>query len=448
MICDMYEYDTIAAVATAPGKGGISVVRISGPQSLAKAKMLFRGTKDPQKHNRMMIYGHIVDSGEILDEVLLCFMKSPHSYTREDMVEIHCHGGYAAASAVIAALTRKGIRLAEPGEFTKRAFLNGRIDLVQAESVMEIVMSESSEHLKRAEKLMDGTFSGHIDNILEKIAHCLTYLELNIDFLNQDNQAIQWEELRSSISSAIDTIDTMIVSYTTAKRIRDGLQVVIAGKVNSGKSSLFNTLLGRKRAIVNGSPGTTRDWLEERIELEGISINLIDTAGLRQTDNDVEQEGVRESMRLISDADIIISLVESIDKDPVAVETFENDEYVIRVLSKSDLLSEKKPNKHWLPVSVKTGAGLKELKKTLVDKSRLLVQNSGNNPVVLIDRHRNELQKARDALKEALKSMESWSEEITALELREAKKHIEAILGRTIDIDVLDSIFRNFCIGK
>jgi len=448
MLYDTDKNHTIAAVSTAPGKSGIAVVKVSGGDSIRIAKSIFTGSKDPEHLNRVMVYGHIVDNGVSIDEVLICYMKSPHSYTGEDVVEIQCHGGYAAARTILKKLIEHGAVPAEPGEFTKRAFLNGRIDLIQAESVMEIVSAEGREHLRRAERLMEGAFSKRIDLLLEDLKYNLSLLEVNIDFHHHVTDTIQKDNLRDSLTNIIFTLDTMIASYRTSQRIKDGLRVVLAGKVNSGKSSLFNALLGRKRAIVTSIPGTTRDWLEERIELDGISINLIDTAGLRKNADDIELEGVRESERFLRDADIIVYLIEAYDTGSLALCQIENKENVIHLLSKSDLLPDKPYNSESIAVSSKTGDGLDELTGALEQMARPLIENFDSDSLVMIERHKRELEKSRDSVKRAIDSIDSWSEEVTVLELNEALRHIEAILGRNIDLDVLDSIFKQFCIGK
>ena len=441
--------DTIVAIATAAGKSGIAVVRMCGPASLALSSSVLKASRDPGKHVREMVYGRIVDNGETIDEVLACYMKAPHSYTGDDVVEIQCHGGSASAHAILELLARKGARLAEPGEFTKRAFLNHRIDLVQAESVMEIVSAEGREHLRRAERLMDGTFSKRIASILSTLDHALSLLELNIDFLHQGGiDAVTDDELSASLGAIIETMNTMIASYAAGKRIRNGVNVVLAGAVNAGKSSLFNALLGRKRAIVNGSPGTTRDWLEEHIDIDGLAINLIDTAGLRDTHDDVEREGVFESERLLRDADIIVHLDEC---DGSAIFFTNNDvptDRVIRLLSKSDTLKDELSETDRFPVSSVTGEGIDRLKNEIVKKAREIVHASSGDSIILVERHLNELTSARDSVKRALESLGAWSEEVTVLELKEAQSHIESILGRNVDIDVLDTIFSRFCIGK
>lgn len=396
-----------------------------------------------------MIYTRLANTDGIIDEALVCYMKAPRSYTGEDVVEIQCHGGYASARAILASLLSNGARAAAPGEFTKRAFLNGRIDLVQAESVMEIVAAESADHLRHAERLMDGTFSRRIEKILADLTHCLSLLELNIDFLHQGGiDAITRDELKQSINAIISTIDTMLSTYTTGKRIREGIKIVLAGNVNTGKSSLFNAILGRRRAIVNSTPGTTRDWIEEKIELDGVAVNLIDTAGLRLTEDDIEREGVTEAERLLGQADIVLYLIEGTlpPIKPPILET--SDARIIQVLSKSDLHDYPVTGNDTVAVSSKTGDGISQLIDIMTAYARSTVGMEKIDSIVLIERHRSELLSAHTSLDRALGSIEHWSEEVTVFELNEAKTHIEAILGRNIDIDVLDSIFSSFCIGK
>jgi tRNA modification GTPase len=442
------EKDTIAAIATAPGRAGIAIVKISGKDSISILHSLFQGKKDPEFFPRRMIHGIINDLSKTVDEALVCFMEAPHSYTGEDVVEIQCHGGYASAGAILALVVGKGARPAEPGEFTRRAFLNGRIDLIQAEAVIEIVAAEGKEHLRRAEKLMEGAFSRRIETLLDELIHSASITELNIDFLEQGLEAIPMMQLKNSIKKTIETLDTMLRSYTAAQRIKNGLRVAITGKVNSGKSSLFNTLLGRKRAIVNERPGTTRDWIEEKIELSGLPINLIDTAGLRETDDDIEREGVNEAKRFLRDADIVISLKEQEDiYRMVECITIESQK-IIPVISKADLFDKRLKNNELIYISTLTGEGIESLIAAIVTLARPLINTEDSDSLVMVERHRLLLSRARKHLFDALLSLDTWSEEITALELREAQRSLEEILGKNISLDVLDDIFKNFCIGK
>jgi len=444
MIRSTTKDDTIAAIATPQGKGGISIVRVSGQDSIPIVRKIFRGGRLSDDADRCMIYGHIVDGDETVDEVLVCVMKAPRSYTCEDVVEIQSHGGGAAARTILALVCKKGARYARPGEFTRRAFLNGRIDLVQAESVMEVVEARGREHLRQAERLMDGDFSKRIGKLIDDLQHSMVLLELNIEFLHQGHEAVREGELRSSIETVADSVRKMLATYAAGKRIRDGVTVVLTGKVNAGKSSLFNALLGRKRAIVHPEPGTTRDWIGETIELDGIEINLIDTAGIRPTVSEIEREGVTESIRLVDSADIVVSLTESTDRhrQPGA-----GDPRTVEIVSKSDLVQHS-PDDTTLFVSTVTGEGIENLKRTLARKALDLVRTNDNDAVVMLERHRHLLTLTLESLERAKASIAAWSEEITTYELNEAKRHLEDILGKNIDLGTLDALFSRFCIGK
>jgi tRNA modification GTPase len=443
----LQDRDTIVAVSTAPGRAGIAVVRMSGPDALSIARTVFTGVHDPGDHIRHMVYGRIHDGAETIDEALVCYMRAPRSYTGEDVVEIHSHGGSAAASSVLSLLVAHGARPAEPGEFTKLAFLNGRIDLVQAEAVMEIVSAEGRNYLRKAEQLMNGAFSRRIGELLEKLTDALARVEINIDFNEQGIDAIPAGELKHRVETAIASLDTMIGSYRAARRLRDGLNIVLAGKVNVGKSSLFNTLLGRKRAIVHERPGTTRDWIEEKIEMEGIPVNLIDTAGLRATSDTVEIEGVMEAERFIREADAVIHLIEG-TTDDVPLNNLLEKTHVITVFSKSDLVPADARQPKRLYVSSVTGEGIEECRIQLVQAAKTILNESDGEPLVMVERHRRHLACARTHLANALESIDTWSEEITAEEIRAASREISSILGRTVPSNILDEIFKNFCIGK
>ncbi len=443
--------DTIAAISTPAGKGGISIVKISGPDSIETVNKIFTSRKNPELYERTMVYGHIADNSEKLDEVLVCYMKSPHSYTGEDIVEIQSHGGFAAAEAILGLLLKRGIRFAEPGEFTKRAYLNGKMDLAQAEAVMEIVSADNREYLKNAEQLLEGSFSKQIEILISEMKKSLSYLEYSIDFQEQEDESVPRAEIKQSVEKTIKTLDKMITSYKMSTRIKHGINVVLAGKTNSGKSSLFNTLLGKKRAIVHRKEGTTRDWIEEKIEIQGIPVNLIDTAGLRFTECEIEREGVNETERLLKKADIVVYLHDSTENIGAFKDSEENIKTkpgYIHISSKSDLAESPQKHHELLAVSSITQEGITDLMSHIVMTSRLLIQDGKCNTPVMVDRHRIELNKARKNLKNAISLMDTWSEEIISLELNDAHKHLEAVIGRNIDIDVLDEIFQNFCVGK
>ncbi|MFC1489799.1 tRNA uridine-5-carboxymethylaminomethyl(34) synthesis GTPase MnmE [Candidatus Latescibacterota bacterium] len=440
--------DTIAAISTAPGRSGISILKMSGPDAVNLVSGIFSNSNHPGFLKRVMVYGKVVDKTEHIDDVLVCVMKAPSSYTGEDVVEIQSHGGYAAAETILEILLTSGARLAGPGEFTKRAFLNGRLDLAQAEGVMEIVSADTREHLKNAEHLLEGAFSKQINELISALTKTASLLEYNIDFQDGSAESVQKDDIKDSLAETIIKLDAMITSYKTAKRIKYGLNVVIAGNVNAGKSSLFNKLLGRNRAIVNSTKGTTRDWLEEKIDLNGISVNLIDTAGIRHTEDEIEREGVQNTEKLLKKADFIIYLHDSRDADSLSeLEIPDNEKYII-LLSRCDLAKDIPPIEGVISVSSKTGVGIDRLISELTTRAKSLIKTGDTDSLVMVERHRIEITRARTSLKKALSSIDSWSEEIISLELSEALNHLEAVIGQNISIDVLDEIFKNFCVGK
>ncbi len=440
--------DTIAAVSTAPGRSGIAVLKISGSDAVAIVRGLFSNASHPDFLKRTMIFGHIIDKSDHIDDVLVCVMKGPSSYTGEDVVEIQSHGGYGAAETILELLLRSGARFAEPGEFTKRAFLNGRIDLAQAEGVMEIVSADTREHLTNAEHLLEGLFSKQVDDLIASLTKTASLLEYNIDFQEGGTESVRKDEIKAAISETIDTLDTMITSYKTAKQIKYGLNVVIAGYVNAGKSSLFNKLLGKNRAIVNRTKGTTRDWLEEKIDLNGMPVNLIDTAGIRLTEDEIEREGVRKTEELLEKADIILYLHDIRDTDTLSENTPSYPERQIKLLSKCDLAPDTIAPDGMILISSKTGSGMNLLTDELTRRAESILRRGSDDSLVMVERHRIELDLARGNLKNALSGADDWSEEIVSFELNEAREHLEAILGRNIGINVLDEIFRMFCVGK
>ena len=440
------ESDTIAAISTPCGKGGIAVIKISGPDSLNILRNLSETIKDPETSPREMIYTKINNKGHVVDEALICFMKAPHSYTGEDVAEIQCHGGSVPAEEILRLVIENGARYSEPGEFTKRAFLNGRIDLTQAEGVMEIVNSDNREHLRKAEQLLEGELSSKIKLIIEKTDECLTDLEYNIEFSqDQSGTPVSCDKIKRNIQSLIKSTNNLLSGFKTSKRLRNGFTVIIAGKVNSGKSSLFNRLTGRKRSIVHHTEGTTRDWIEERIELDGIPFNLIDTAGLRESADVIENVGIRETTKLLKIADMVVYLHNSSSSEETL---FKSGSKYINVFSKCDLLTKKQKNPDFLYVSSKTGEGVERLLETLKINASRLLQSGHNTPSLINERHYTELKKASELFKDAVTNIDMGSEEIVSYDLTEAKHSLEAILGKNMDFNIIDNIFKNFCVGK
>jgi tRNA modification GTPase len=444
------QQDTIAAISTPSGTGGIAIVRMSGPLSTDIVRSVFSG-HDPSAHPRVMLHGYIRDDGADLDEVLVCSMPAPHSYTTEDVVEIHCHGGRVSARTVLDLLTRSCARLAEPGEFTRRAFLGGRIDLIQAEAVMEMITAGSRAALRNAERLLHGDFSHRIEDILGHITHARAGIETSIDFLHDDTESQSRKDILTDVDAARTAVSAMLASHASARRVHDGVAVVIAGKVNSGKSSLFNALLGRSRAIVTPTPGTTRDWIEEQIECGGYPVNLIDTAGIRDTEDAVERHGVSASKRLLSQADIVLTVTDTssdtfTEVHPLAEEV--PDCPHIRVYTKIDLVPGLTPPDDGFPVSSITGTGIDALRTQLEATARERCISADIDTPVFLERHHAALKSVDAALAATVATLAEGSDDTAALELADAALVLSGLLGKTAGPDVLDSIFREFCIGK
>ena len=444
------QQDTIAAISTPPGTGGIAIVRMSGHLSFGIVRDVFTG-RAPEAHPRIMLHGYIRDGGADLDEVLVCAMPAPHSYTTENVVEIHCHGGRVPALAVLGLLTSRGARLADPGEFTRRAFLGGRVDLIQAEAVMEMITAGSRAALRNAERLLHGDFSLRISDILDHVTRARAGIEASIDFLHDDTEPSVRDDIHADVDAARTAVSALLASHESARRVRDGVAVVIAGPVNSGKSSLFNALLGRSRAIVTPTPGTTRDWIEEQIELDGYPVNLIDTAGIRDTEDDVERHGVFASKRLLAHADIVLSLTDT-SSDTSAGEHHLMDAIpdcpVILVHTKIDLAPDFTPPDDAYSVSSITGAGITSLRTHLAVAARDRCTTADIDTPVFLERHHAALAAVDAALDATTAALNDDREDVAALELSDAAKALSGLLGKSADPDVLDTIFSGFCIGK
>ncbi len=438
--------DTIAAIATPPGRGGIAIVRLSGPDSFAIVRDLFDGP-DPAAHPRTLLYGCIRDTAGPVDKVLAAAMPAPNSYTGEDVAEIHCHGGGAAASAILGICLAHGARAAGPGEFTRRAFENSRIDLTQAEAVVAVVDAGSRTELRYAEHLMDGSFARRATALLDRITSCRALLEASLDFLHDETEDPDAAAITAELETARAEVDSFLAAYRTSRRLRDGITVVIAGPVNCGKSSLFNALIGRPRAIVTDIPGTTRDWIEERIELSGFPVNLVDTAGLRDTSDTVETAGIAASHDLLARADAVLLLSDGTVEAPAASLAGRDPATMLRVRTKRDL-HPTTPHACECWVSALTGAGLPDLREKITALVRTLLDAGDGDASLILDRHRDALETARGSLTAAVESLANGGYDIAALESAAAGRAIEAILGLSVSPNVLDEIFRRFCVGK
>ncbi len=451
--------DTICAISTPPGEGGIGIIRISGLKAHILLQKIFHPASKREIYQPRTLYlGNIIDKDEKreVDEVFMVLLKAPKTYTREDMAEIYSHGGFVTQQSILSLLIKYGSRLAEPGEFTKRAFLNGRIDLLQAESVLDIIQSETNEELKCALEHLEGKLSLKINEIKDDIKQILAETEALIDFPEEEIDVDQ-EQYRATLRSVHKGIERLIKSYFEGKAIHHGLEALIIGRTNVGKSSLLNALLLKEKAIVTPLPGTTRDLIEDTIHIRGIKVKIVDTAGLRIPKDVVEQEGIDRVKSKIPRADLIIWVL-----DGSAVYTTE-DEDIFRSIEGTNILVA--INKIDLPqkldntiitsrrvdffeISALMGSGLEELKDGIYRK---LMGKRGKRAGLLITniRHRELLQKAFDALGRAINCQKREEPlEFMAFELREALFHLGEITGETCPEEILHDIFSRFCIGK
>jgi tRNA modification GTPase len=456
----MFEQDTICAVSTPPGAGGIGIIRISGGTAIGIALKIFKPRRDKNlmtASSHSIFYGHVVDpaSGETVDEALLSLMRAPSTYTREDVLEIHCHGGMMPLSRTLGLLISAGARQAEPGEFTKRAFLNGRIDLAQAEAVMDIIRAKTDLSLRAANEQLLGGLSGEIAGLRDRLLSLTAAVEAGIDFPEEDIETGTGQPLADEADRMLAVVDSLLSDYAYGKILRDGFATAIVGKPNVGKSSLLNALLKQNRAIVTEVPGTTRDVLEEYLNISGVPIKILDTAGIRHSHDIVEQEGVRRSIAAIGSADIVLLVLDG--SQPFTAEDRRvmdevQDKRVIAIINKSDLprkLGQFNEPAAQISVSCRTGEGLDGLKRVLSDQVKQGTISSREHVWAVNQRHKTALEQTKESLQKALESITSGlSPEFIALDLRGALDSLGLIIGATYTEDILERIFNDFCIGK
>lgn len=455
----MYVRDTIAAISTPVGEGGIGIVRISGPQALPIARSIFRSKSNGGLKSHRFSYGAVLhpETGELVDEAMVVFMKAPNSYTREDVVEIQCHGGSLVVGRILSLALSEGARLADPGEFTKRAFLNGRIDLVQAEAVMDVISSRTDASLALAQHQREGLLSRRISVVKEGILYALAYVEALIDFPEDDVDVAVETDVLGRVTPALAELNALIEGFDEGRVLRDGVSVVIAGKPNVGKSSLLNTLLKEKRAIVTSVPGTTRDLIEEVVNINGLPVKLLDTAGIRESEDQVEQEGVRLSLDRIPKADLVLFVVDGSapfgDEDAAILQAIGTKSCLV-VKNKSDLTGQLQLpagcNAPAVAISTLTGEGVPGLRDAI---SRAFMHGAAidSREFVAVSkaRHRDALLKARTSLESFVGNLHAGvSMELLPVDLRDALDAVGEVTGETTADDVLDRIFSSFCIGK
>lgn len=451
--------DVIAAISTPLGEAGLSVIRVSGQGSIELADKIFRfpaANKTLSKASSHTIhYGFVFNGEEKIDEVMVNVLRSPRTFTCEDTVEFQCHGGLYTTKLVLNTILEAGARLAVPGEFTKRAFVNGRIDLAQAEAVADLIHARSQRTMRVAHDQLKGRLSREVENVREDIMNVLAHVEAHIDFPDEDIAPDTQGELEKKITGAIDYLKRLIDTAYDGRLLRRGIRTAIVGKPNAGKSSLLNILLGEDRAIVSSVPGTTRDTIEEHATINGIPILFIDTAGLRDSDDEIEKEGIRRSMETLSQADLILHVFDaSVGMDSLD-EKFLNEnpsQRIISVANKCDLQDLNNISQHsenFVPISCHTNQGIDELKKRIENIFWKGGIDSSQDQVMINSRHEDLLVKAKTSLENTLQSLhDDWSLEVAAMELRMAANLIGEIVGKTSTEDLLDKIFSEFCLGK
>ncbi|MCX7816873.1 MAG: tRNA uridine-5-carboxymethylaminomethyl(34) synthesis GTPase MnmE [Syntrophales bacterium] len=458
--------DTIAALATPQGVGGIAVIRVSGPEAEKIANTVFRAHRNLTKlRSHTLHMGFVVDqeTNEIIDEVLAVLMRKPHSYTGEDVFEIHSHGGWVIPQRVLEAVLKAGARLAQPGEFTRRAFLNGRMDLSQAEAVCDLITAETKMAANLALTQLRGEVGKKIKTFVEELSNLLAHTEAVLDFSEDEEiPPLPKEEFVEKLQDIVGKLNRISASYKQGRMYRQGVSVVIVGRTNVGKSSLLNNLLGEKRAIVTPIPGTTRDFIAETIEIGGLPVKLTDTAGIRNTDDIVEKEGIELVWEKVSTADVVILLFDGstpvTDEDIRIIQRLGSKSYIpainkvdLPIVISEDTIRNLTGGKTPLYISAKYGTGIEDLKKTIhkLFTSEIDQASEGENLLITSMRHKLAIDKAVFFLSQATSNI-IWnaSLELVAADLWDALNALEEITGKSVDDTILDKIFANFCIGK
>ena len=469
--------DTICAIATASGEGGIGIIRVSGEKAVEIASGVVRltsGRSLSEVPSHTLCHADIVGAlsespvrsgpaSTSIDEALAVVMRAPRSYTAEDVVEIHCHGGPFVLQCLCEVLVAKGARLAQPGEFTKRAFLNGKLDLTQAEAVLDTIRAKTATSLRLAQEQLRGSLSSEVGRIRQGLIHLLAHVEAAIDFTEEGITFIHERELIQGLESTLAELSRLIESYREGRILREGITAAIVGRPNVGKSSLLNALLQTDRAIVTSIPGTTRDVLEETLNIRGIPVRLLDTAGLRDTTDLVEQEGVRRSRVAMEQADLLLVLLDgsvTLEPEDRVLLSSRHDTKVALILNKIDLptrisaealhaLQQAIEADATVSISARTGAGLDDLRDAIRNLVLRPDFEPGDTAMVSALRHRTGLVKASEALYRSLESIKGrLSSEFVALDLRGALDALGEITGETTTDDILEYVFSQFCIGK
>ncbi len=453
--------ETIAAISTAPGLGGIGIIRITGNKAFEILLKMFKSTKVKKMEDivpNTIIYGKIYDDSRMVDEVLVSFFKSPNSYTKEDLVEINTHGGSIVMKEILNLVLKKGAMLAEPGEFTKRAFLNGRIDLTQVESIATILNAKSEEELRISGELLQGKLYNKVVNIKEKLMDILMHLEVNIDYPEYDTDEKETEEIVSTVTDILKDLKRFEATFDVGSKIKDGIKVSIIGRPNAGKSSLLNNLLNKERAIVTEIEGTTRDSIEEDLNINGINIKIIDTAGIRETDEKVEKIGIERAITIAEKSDLIIAIFD------ISKPFNENDRKIMDIISKKeslillnkyDLVKDidlpeeiKNTGKEYIYTSMLEKKGTEDVIEWIIKKTESLKINKNNDIIIIHERQKKVITDVIKMIEQILKDLEIIPIDMVSENIRDVINKINELTGENVKEEVLNEIFKNFCLGK
>ena len=453
--------ETIAAISTAPGLGGIGIIRITGDKAFEILLKMFKNTKVKKIEDivpNTIIYGKIYDDSRMVDEVLVSFFKSPNSYTKEDLVEINTHGGSIVMKEILNLVLKKGAMLAEPGEFTKRAFLNGRIDLTQVESIATILNAKSEEELRISGELLQGKLYNKVVNIKEKLMDILMHLEVNIDYPEYDTDEKSTEEIVSTVTDILKDLKRFEATFDVGSKIKDGIKVSIIGRPNAGKSSLLNNLLNKERAIVTEIEGTTRDSIEEDLNINGINIKIIDTAGIRETDEKVEKIGIERAITIAEKSDLIIAIFD------ISKPFNENDRKILDIISKKeslillnkyDLVEDielpeeiKNTGKEYIYTSMLEKKGTEDVIEWITKKTESLKINKNNDIIIIHERQKKVITDVIEMIEQILKDLEIIPIDMVSENIRDVINKINELTGENVKEEVLNEIFKNFCLGK
>ncbi len=444
--------ETIAAVATPPGEGGVAIIRISGAQAVDIAALIYSGPLRSYRSHTMH-YGKIVDQkGQIVDEVLIAVMQAPHSYTGEETVEIYCHGGSLITRRVLQTVLNAGARAALPGEFTFKAYMNGKLDLAQAEAIQALIAAKNDLALQAAESQLQGALSKKIQRFQKELIEIAAILEAWVDFPEEGLEFASAQEITLSLSKVAQEMEALSQTFEEGKMLHEGLTLCLAGAPNVGKSSLMNALLGKDRAIVTDIPGTTRDLLEADLSIGGLHFRLVDTAGIRQAHETVEQEGIRRSFQALKEADLILVVLDAsrgIEAQDQAILSQTPSSSTLLIWNKVDLSSPHTPPPEAIPISAKEGHGLAQLKETIQAKIWKQGAPSKEEVVVTHVRHRQALDHAIQSVYQVIEGLKKGvSPEFLSADMRAALRELGTIIGQDIAEEILSAIFSKFCVGK